>query len=245
MRQLSPMRGHFSTTSVSTPSWFSRAAIDEPGLGAADDEHRRLAVLIGLRLAAHVRPVVAAEIAGIGGAGRAVGADLLLVPASAPPAWSRAARRCMRRRRPRCPATGGRCRRRGPSAVSNSKIASMLSMPRRFTWRGGLRPAGRMKPVRRGPRLFRGEPGGDGVAARNRRDVPGEGQHVPPVATPPGTARRSAPRRAPPAPPRRPSAIRRRAPGLPRGLEFAPVLVRLVHRCLPAGRRARRRPSGR
>ena len=48
-----------------------------------------------------------------------------------------------------------------PSAVLNSKIASMLSIPRRRTWRGARRPARQMKSVRAGALLFRGEARGD------------------------------------------------------------------------------------
>ena len=69
-----------------------------------------------------------------------------------------------------------------PSAVLNSKIASMLSMPRRLTWRGGLRPGGQMKSVRAGARLFRREARRDRVPARERRQVPCEGQDVAPMA---------------------------------------------------------------
>src|SRR4051794_28929095 len=48
-------------------------------LSAADDENHRLPIVIGNRLPAHVRPVVAAEIPRISGSGWPIGADFLLV----------------------------------------------------------------------------------------------------------------------------------------------------------------------
>ena len=69
-----------------------------------------------------------------------------------------------------------------PSAVLNSKIASMLSIPRRFTWRGGFRPRGQMKSMRGGARLFRREARRDVVPALDGCQVPCEGQDVPPMA---------------------------------------------------------------
>jgi hypothetical protein len=69
-----------------------------------------------------------------------------------------------------------------PSAVLNSNIASTLSIPRALHL-PRLPPAGQqMKPARGGAPLLRRKASGDGVPSLQRRQVPSEGQDVPPVA---------------------------------------------------------------
>ena len=183
----------------------------ETRLGGADHQHRRLPVVIGAGLAAHVRPVVAAEIPRIGSAGRPVGADLLLV----------ALQRLERRRDEPClhrAAAFGRRRQAdeaGATTIRRGELEDRLdAVDAQALHLAGRLPAVRqVKALRGRARLFRCEARGDAVPAGDGGQVPSEGQDVPPMGVRMEQSADPRWRRGMRAPPRRRRASPRRSAG--------------------------------
>ena len=150
----------------------------QAGLGGADHQHRRLPIRIGGGFAAGVSPVVAAEIARICRAGWPIFADFFLVP-----------RQRLQRGRevPRFPGAiriGRQPQQPGAAAVLRGEAEQRLvtidaqtgDLTRRFT------VGGQMEALRGGAALFLRQALGDGGVAFHRGVMPGEGQHIAPLA---------------------------------------------------------------
>ena len=131
----------------------------EPRLGGTDHEDRRLPIFVGTGLAAYVRPVIAAEIPRIGGAGWAVGTDFLLVSVQR-------LQRCGQEPRfHRATGVGRQADDAGAATVAGVEFEDGLDAVDAEAGFGARFPAAfwQMKTVRFGALLLGREPGGDGV----------------------------------------------------------------------------------
>ena len=164
----------------------------EPGLPAADDQHGRVAVGVGGGCLAQVEPVRAAEIARVGLAGRPRPADPLLVALDL---VERGEQRPGLRRAAVGAGTSRSTPLPRPCAVSKLKIASIGARAgaRHLARRGALR----IEPEagRRAARMRAFSSRAIASRAVDRPDVPGERQHVAPVAV--GVKQRARARRRP------------------------------------------------
>ena len=173
------MRGSRSTISVSTPQLREARGDRKPGLAAADDQHGRIAVGVGGGGLAQVEPVGAAEIARIGLALRPRLADLLLVALDL---VERGEQRPCLELSP-SPASGDEPQHAAAAALRGFEPEDRFdrSVPARVTRRGAVRSGSILKP-------WAGRPAcafsSLTIASRavDRADVPGQRQHIAPMA---------------------------------------------------------------
>ena len=149
----------------------------QAGLRAAHHDHRGVVILVGAGAAAHVGPVLAAEIARIGRAARAVGADPLLMPVDGVQRGGE--QPCLQR------AVLGRGE---PDDAGTAADGGVELMDRLDAFGAQPHDLARWPAVGRQGEGACGDAGllgqqalGDGVLPGHRGHVPGEGQHIAPM----------------------------------------------------------------